>query len=128
MGPMASGAAVLHRLMHEDEIADRLAMAAGALLIPAGQSQAARLLEDFAAVRVVAIDAIHLAFQHRMTPGEAEFRVLILVAVEARPRVASGVVNEDPFAAAGLDVLAPGAVAGFAAADLLVTGGVFEES
>lgn len=60
---VASRTAVLHRLVHEDEVSGLFAMALSALLISTGQAETAWLLEDLAAVRLVAINAVHLAFQ-----------------------------------------------------------------
>ncbi len=114
---MASHAAILQGLMHKHEVSRLLAVALGALLVLSCQVKVTWRFENFAPVRIMAIDAVHLPFQHRMMLRQAELGVLELMAVQARLRIPSGIVDKHAIAAAGLDVFAPGAVAGFAAAD-----------
>lgn len=67
-------------------------------------------------MRVVALDAIHFAFDDGMMLREVEFGVSLEVAIKASGRVFAGVENEFAASAANGDVLAAGAVAGFATA------------
>jgi hypothetical protein len=63
-------------------------------------------------MRVVALDTVHFAFEHGMMLREVEFRVRFEVALKTGGGVLAGI--DDELAAAGLDVFAAGAVAGFA--------------
>ena len=58
---------------------------------------------------------------------QTELRVLFLMALEARLRVFSRIVNKDVFPTAGLDVFASGTMAGLTSADTMVVRCVFEE-
>ena len=65
-------------------------------------------------VHIMAIAAAHLAGEHRVGVGQAEFAAFIEVALEAAVGLLAGIVDEHSAAAAGLDVLAAGAVTRFA--------------
>jgi hypothetical protein len=65
-------------------------------------------------MRVVALDAIHFAFDDGMMLRKVEFRVGFQVALETGGGVLAGIDDELAASAAGHDMLAGGAVAGFA--------------
>jgi len=66
------------------------------------------------AVRVMALDAVHLALDDRVVLRQVEFRVGIQVALKGRRRGPCGIDDEFAASAAYHDVFAGGAVAGFA--------------
>jgi hypothetical protein len=103
--------------MLENERPRLLAMTLGASLILARHRQPARRFHDVHPVRIVALHAIHFAFDDRVMLRQMEFRPGFLVALEAGLRVFARV--DDKFfkttAARHGDVFAAGTVAGFAA-------------
>ena len=113
---MAGGAAVLHRFVGEDEMTRLVAMTGDALLILAGQGNSVGLLENLAAVRIVAIDAVHLPLQHGVMLRQPEIAVLARMAIQAGLRVFAGIENQGRSGFRCLNVEASGAVTGFAAA------------
>ena len=62
-------------------------------------------------MRIMALDAIHMALGQRMMLGELEVGMDILVATEASLRISPRIVNESSPAPAGLDMPAAGPVA-----------------
>ena len=108
---MTNSAAFAHRLVLEDNRLRLLAMTSGTGFILPHHRQTASGFLHVAPMRIMALDAIHLALGQRMMLGELEVRVDILVATEAGLRISPRVVNESSPAAAGLDVLAAGPVA-----------------
>lgn len=114
MRAVADDAAFPHRFVLEDEGLALVAMALGAGLVEAGQGEAAGGFHDVRAVRVVALDAIHFAFEHGMMLREAELGVGFQVAIQTARRVFAGIENEFPASTANRNVLAAGAVTGFA--------------
>lgn len=79
-------------------------------------------------MRIMTIHAIHLPFQHRMTLRQAKLGMLRLMAVQTRLRILAGIVNEDAFSTAGLNVFASGSVARFATANLSEPGLFLEKA
>jgi hypothetical protein len=99
----------------EDEGSGLFPMAGAALLVESGHAEAAGGLEDLAAVGVVALDAVHLPFEHRVVLGQSELHLDILVAVVTCLWIFAGVENQPrPITWCG-GVKASGAVATFAA-------------
>jgi len=91
------------------------AMTFGAGFVQARHGESgARRLHDVRAVRVVALRAIHLPFQHRVALRQPQFGVNLQMARQARLRIVSGIDDELTFTATGCDVSAARAVAGFA--------------
>ena len=111
---MAGGAAFAQRLMPEDERSRLLAMALGAAFILPGHGESARRFEDVAAVRVMALRAAHMSFDDRVMLREVEFGLNVEMALQTGGRVLAG-IDDEFCAAAGLEVFAAGAVAGFTA-------------
>lgn len=91
-----------------------LAMALRAGFVFAGERETMRGFHDVHAVRVVALNAVHLAFDDGVMLREIELRVRLEVALEAGFGIATGIDDEFVVTAAGGDVLAAGTVAGFA--------------
>jgi len=111
---VTGGAAFTHRLVFKDERPRLLAMTLRTTFILPRHGQAAGRFENVAAVRVVAGHTAHVPFDDRMVLGQVEFRLDVEMTLKAGRGVLAGV--DDEFgAAAGLDVFATGAVAGFAA-------------
>lgn len=67
-------------------------------------------------MRIVALDAIHPAFEHGVMVREIELGVGFKVAIQAGGRVLAGIQNEFSPTAADFDVFTAGAVTGFASA------------
>lgn len=116
VGVVADGAAFAHRLMLEHYGPGLLAMTLRAAFVVPRHRQSARGFEDVAAVRVVALHAVHMALDDRMMLRQVELRFGLGVALEARGRVLAGIHDEPAASAADFDVFAPGTMAGLAAA------------
>jgi hypothetical protein len=84
-------------------------------LVEPRHGQAAGGFENIGPVWVVALHAIHLAFDDGMMLRQAEFRVRFQVAVKASRGVRAGIDDELPTPAARGDVFAARAMTGFAA-------------
>ena len=108
-------ASFTQRLMLEDEWARLLPMALRAVLIEPRHGQPAAGLENVAAMRIMALYAVHAALDHRMAPRQIEFSVSLQMALKAGGRIFSRIDDELATAAARFDVLAARAVARFAA-------------
>ena len=112
---MTDGAALAQSFVLEHKRPRLLAMALSAILVQPRHRQSTARFHDVAAVRVVALHAIHPVFQDRMMLGKVEFRVHFKVALKTGRRVFAGI--DDEFAAPAPDahMFAPGPVARFAA-------------
>ena len=93
-------------------------MTFGALLVQARHGEAAGLLHDFVAMRVVALHTIHAALDHGMMLREVKLRVNIEMALETSARILAGIDDEAAASATRFNVFAGGTVAGFAAGAL----------
>jgi hypothetical protein len=76
-----------------------------AAFIQAGHGQSARRFEDVAAVGIVALDAIHPAFQDWMMMGQLKFALDCQVALQAGSRILAR-VDDEFVSAACFDVFA----------------------
>ena len=114
MGLVARGAALPQSFMFENKGASLFAMAFGTCLVLSRHGKPARRFHDVHAMGIVALGAIHFAFQHRMMLRQIEFRMRLEMAVQARTRVLARVYNELPSTAANSDMLAAWPVARFA--------------
>lgn len=116
VGAVTNRAALTHRFVLEDERLDLIAMTLCAGLIESRHGEATGGLHDVRAVRVMALDATHFAFEDGMMLREVELGVGFDVAIQTARRVLAWIENKfSPPAAAG-DVQAAGAVTSFAAA------------
>lgn len=91
-----------------------LAMALRATFVEPRHRESAGGLHDVRAVRVVALDAIHLTFDDRMMMRQIEFGVRLQVALETGGSVLAGIENEFPAPTTSLNVKARCAVTRFA--------------
>jgi hypothetical protein len=115
---MTDSATFSQRRVFEDERTRLFAMTLGATLIQTRHGQAACRFHDVRAVRVMAIDTIHLAFEHRMMLRQMKLGAYFLMTLKAGFGVFARIDDElfpAPAADHG-DVLAARAVAGLAAA------------
>jgi hypothetical protein len=115
---VADDATFPQRIVLEDKWPSLVSMALGATLIPPRHGQAAGGFHDVRAVRVVALDAVHAAFNDRVMLGQVELSLHIQVALKTSRRVVARINNEFFRAAQARrgDMFAAGAVTGFAPA------------
>jgi len=115
MRGVANRAAFAQRLVLEDERACLVPVALRAALIEPRHREATAGLEDVAAMRIMALHAIHAALDHRMVLRQVELRVDLQVALKAGARIFPRIDNELAAPAARLNMLAARAVARFTA-------------
>jgi hypothetical protein len=115
MGVMANGAALAHGFVLEHKGTGLFAMTLGAGFVEPCHGEATLWFENFHAVRVVALHASQVAFNHLMMLREVEFALHVEVTLKTCAGSFSGVDDELAVATAGGDVFAAGSVAGFAA-------------
>src|SRR6266446_6386780 len=113
---MANGATLAQRRVLENDRLGLFPMALGAGLIQARHRESTRGFHDVQAVRIMALDATHLAFEDRMMLRKMEFSLFGQMTREAGVRVLARVDDEFSAATAQGHMLAPRAVASFAAA------------
>lgn len=113
---VADGAAFAQRFVLEDEGFGLVAMALRAGLVEAGHGETGGGFQHVGPVRVVALDAIHSAFDDLMMLRQIEFGVGFQMTIETSGRVFAGIENKFAATTADLDVLAARAVTGFATA------------
>jgi len=111
---MADGATLPQRFVFEYKRPRLLAMALGTRFIEPRHGEAARRLENVPSVRVVALNAIHPAFDDRMMLRQIELGLSFQMALETDVRGFARIDDEFPASAARLDVFAARTVAGLA--------------
>jgi hypothetical protein len=90
-------------------------MALGAALVLLRHSQAASRFENVPAMRIMTVNATHVAFDDRVVLREIELALNVQMTLKTRLGVSAGIDNElSP--TAGTDVFTAGTVAGFTAA------------
>ena len=114
MRVVTSGATFAHGFVLENDRPRLLAMTLGAAFIEPRHRESSRWLENVAAVRVVALHAVHVAFDDGMMLRQIEFSLSFEVALKTRRRVFVR-IDDELAAAADFDVFAARAVTGFAA-------------
>src|SRR5437899_7160018 len=87
-------AALAERGVLEDEGPGLFAMAFGAGLVQPPHGKSTLRLHDVLAVRIMALDAVHLAFGDGMMLGEMKLRLNFLVTLEARLGFLAGIDDE----------------------------------
>ena len=112
VGVVAGGATFADGVVSEDEGTGLGLVALEAGFVFAGELRT-DTLDGIAGVRVMAVTAGHLAGEHGVTVGQHELCLFIEVALEAGLRGFLG-IDDGARAAAGFDVFAARAVAGFA--------------
>ena len=108
---MTNGAALAHRFVFKDHRLRLLAMASSTGFILPPHCQSASGFFHIAPMRIMALDAIHMALGQRVMLGELEVGVDVLMATEASFRISPRIVNESSPAPAGLDMPAARPVA-----------------
>ena len=111
---MAHGAAFSHRFVLENKWPGLLAVTLGAVLVKPRHGQAAGWFENVAAVRIVALDAIHASFDNRMMLGQVKLGVGLQMTLKTSGRIFAGIDNELAASAPGRDVFAARPVTGLA--------------
>jgi len=114
MGTMAGDAAFAVGFVFKDKRAGLFAVALAALLVQAGHAESAGGLEDLPAVRVMALDAVHLAFRYWMMLGKPELKLDVQMTVVTGLGILAGVEDESGPVAWRRGMEASGAVAAFA--------------
>jgi hypothetical protein len=110
---VTDSATFAQRFVLENHGPGLFAMTLRAAFVPMGHRQSAPGFEDVAAMRIVALHTIHPPFEDRMMLRQMKLAFDFDVALETNGRVLAWI--DDEFGpAAGLDVFAAGAVAGFA--------------
>jgi hypothetical protein len=110
---VAGDATFTQRVVLEDKWPCLISMALGAILIPPRHGQPAGRFHDVHSMRVVALDAVHAAFQDRVVLGKMELSLYLHVALKTSSRVVAG-IDDESFAAAQAgrgDMFAAGTVA-----------------
>jgi hypothetical protein len=110
------------RFMLEDKWPRLLSMTLRAILVQPRHRQSgrqaarrtARRLEYVAPMRIVALNAIHMPFDHRMMLRHSKFSFRLQMTLKTRRRILSRVHNELPATAARFDMLAPRPMTRFA--------------
>lgn len=111
---VAGGATVAQSFVLEDVGLTLFAVTLGAGLVEARHREAAGGLHDVVTMRVVALHAIHHAFNDRMMLGEVKFGVDVEMALKTGGRIFAWIHDETTSSAADADVFAGRAVTGFA--------------
>ena len=111
---VANGATFAQSFVFENKWARLFAVTGGAILVQPRHGQSAGRLEDVSAMRVMTLDAIHAAFNDWVMLRQIEFSMGLQMTLETGRRIFSRVDDEFAASAAGLEVFAAGAVAGFA--------------
>ena len=122
MGLVADGAALSQSFMLENKRPRLFAMAFCAGLILPRHGKPMRRLHYVHAVGIVALGAIHFAFQHGVMLGQIEFRVRLEMTVQARAGIFPGVYDKLPSATSNGDVFAARPMARFASRHSLRVG------
>jgi hypothetical protein len=115
---VADHASFTQRVVPEDKRPRLIPMALGATLILPRHGQPAGWFHDVQPVRVVALDAVHAAFQDLVVLGKMELSLNVQMALKTSRRVTAR-IDDESFAAAQAGrghVFAAGPVTGFASA------------
>jgi len=115
VGVVAGGATFTHSRVFKNDRLGLFPMALGATFVQAPDRQSARRLHYILAVRVVALDAIHFAFDDKMVLGQVKFRLGVQMALETGGGVLAGIDNEFRASAACRNMFAGRPMAGFTA-------------
>jgi hypothetical protein len=97
---MADGATFPHRRMLKDNGPGLLTVALSASFVLTRHGQPAGGFENVAAMRIVALNAVHPLLQHRVVLRKLKLRLLLAMALETGRRVFARIDNELPSAAA----------------------------
>ena len=100
VGRVADGAAFPHRFVLEDERPALVPVALCTRFIQARHRQTASRFEDCATMRIVALDAIHPAFDNRVMVGQVQLGVDLQMTLIANRGIFSRIDDELPTPAA----------------------------
>src|SRR5437899_1020669 len=114
MRVVADGAAFAEGFVLEYERPGLFAVALRAAFVAPGHGQAARGFENVASVRIMALNTVHPAFDHRMMLRQAELGMGFYMALEAWTGILARIHDELAAPAAGRDMLAARSMTGFA--------------
>jgi hypothetical protein len=117
MRAMANRATFAHCFVLENKRPALFAMTLRARFVKPRHRKPARPLHYVMAMRVMAVDAIHVSFDHGMMLRQIEFRMDVDVTLETRRRIFAWIDNQAP-PAADAHMFAGGAVARFATGHL----------
>jgi hypothetical protein len=112
---VAHRATFTHRFVFEHKWPRLLAMTLRAGLVQARHRQAPCPFENVAAMRIMALHAVHSIFQHRMVLRQFEFSVRLQMTLKTGIRRFPGIDDELAASAAGGHVETSRAMTGFAA-------------
>jgi hypothetical protein len=126
--PMANGAAFAQGFVFENKRPALLAMTIRASFVQARHRQAAGGLHDVVAMWLMAVHAVHVAFDDGMMLRQIKFGVDVDVALKTGRSIFPGIHDETSAPAANAHMFAGGAVAGFAAGHLRELNVVFIET
>jgi len=110
---VAGGATFAQGRVFKDKWPRLLAMALGTGFVLSRHGQASLRFEAIFAMRVMALSAVHVAFDDGMMHGHLKFRARGQVTAQARFGDLAGIDDEFTDAAAGFHVFAAGPMAGF---------------
>lgn len=110
---VANRAALAEGFVFEDKWPGLVPMTLRTAFVLPGHGQPAFRLQNVPAMRIVALDTIHVPFDDRMMLRQVEFGLDIHVTLETGRRVVSG-VDDKVRVASGFDVFAARTVTGFA--------------
>ena len=111
---VARGASFPQSGMFEHHGTSLRPVALGTSFVQSSHGEPAFGFMDIAAVRIVALDAVHPPFLHRMMPGQAELRMHIQMTTKTTGRIFARVRDEYAPSSARFDVFAARAMAGLA--------------
>ena len=111
---MTGGAAFAQGVVFEDHGPGLRTVTLRATFVQAGHGQAAGGFENVAAMRIVALHTIHARFKDGMVLRQMKLAFDIVVALKTRRGILAR-IDDESSPATGLDVLAAGAMTGFAA-------------
>jgi hypothetical protein len=112
MRRVANRATFSQRLVFKDGHFCLFSMTRGAVFILSCEAHPPCCLEDFRAVRIVTINAVHLLLKNGMMLREAEFCVCTEMAIKASRGVLAGIDDEPATTTTSLDMLTARTVAG----------------
>lgn len=111
---VANRAAFAHRFMFKHKWTRLFAMTLRAAFVQARHRKTARRTHDVATVRIVALNAIHPAFNHRMMLRQVELGVSFQMALKTGVRVFAGIDDELPTSSARGNMFAARSMTRFA--------------
>jgi hypothetical protein len=114
MGVVADRATLTQRFVLKHYRPDLFTMALRTAFVEPRQGETAGRFENVSTMRIMALHAVHAAFEDRVMLRQTEFSMRLEMAFEARSRLSAGIQDETAPSAADLDVPAAGPVTGFA--------------